>query len=112
MRTGRWPAIRYHSAGAPGEWWLTLGGCMYDLGLLIYAGGLWHVYSPRLAKLAVRRTVELRQLVEAHGQMVRLPERSFEASGTGVSTLVVALDRPLVEPDPVPGEPVALTLDL
>jgi hypothetical protein len=57
-----------------------------------------------------RRTVELRKLVTAHGTMRRLPEGSFEESGTGIGTMVVALDRPLVEPDPV--EPTALTLNL
>lgn len=41
-----------------------------------------------------RKTTEFRQLVETHGYVKRLPEGSFKASGTGVNTCIVVMEKP------------------
>lgn len=41
-----------------------------------------------------RKTVEFREFVGKHGYIERLPEGSFKASGTGVNTCVVVVDKP------------------
>lgn len=47
--------LRYHTAGAPGEWWVTLGDDdRVGVGLLIYAGGRWHVHDLHARYLCTR----------------------------------------------------------
>lgn len=61
--------------------------------LLAPGGALVAVVPNGFASRTDKRTARLRALVEEHGWSDTLPERAFEASGTGVQSMVVVLTR-------------------
>jgi hypothetical protein len=67
------------------------------------SGRLVAIVPSSLAHRTDRRTRTLRALVERYGEWWELPAGAFQASGTGVRTFVVVMDRPATVPlDPPP----------
>jgi len=57
-------------------------------------GRLVSVMSAGITFRVNRKTVEFRELVNAHGHIERLTEGSFKESGTAVSAVIVVMDKP------------------
>lgn len=77
----------------PGQPSIWIDHVRLAFGLLAPGGRLVAIVPSGLVHRLDRRHREMREFVESHGGYEQLPDDAFKASGTGVRTVVVWLDR-------------------